>query len=143
MKLARRALDPKIERLRTIDLFSGCRAGELTRIAQLLDEVEIPAGEVIMREGRPGWEAMVVQEGTASVSVGGRPVDPAGPGALLGEVALIGDHLRTATVVAQTPMRVFVMDSRGFGTLRARHPRVSERIDRETEAHGTRLAVAD
>ena len=99
--LHRPPADAKLERIRALPLFAGSGRAELSEATRLLDEVSVPAGRVLMHEGRPGWEALLVAEGEAVVEVHGREVARVGPGAVLGEMALLGDHYRSATTTAR------------------------------------------
>ena len=88
-----------MELLRGVSLFSACSKAELSRIASLADQIEVPKGKVLTREGEPGSEFFVVVEGQASVMIGERGrVAPMGPGASLGEMSLLDQGPRTATV---------------------------------------------
>ena len=132
MRMRRRGKegDPKIERLARLSIFADCRKSELAEIARLVDEVEVPRGRKLMVEGRPGWEAFVIEEGEATVSIGERNVASIGPGAVLGEHALAGEGYRAATVTADTDMCLLVADTRGFAALRD-HGTVARRIDEQ------------
>ena len=127
MRLPRRDQDPKVARLAALPLFEGCSRRELAEIARLVDEVDVPSGKVLMSQGRPGWECFVVASGHATVSIGGETVGSVGTSAVIGEVALVGDHLRSATVTAESDMHLFVMDARGFRAL-TDHERIADRI---------------
>jgi CRP-like cAMP-binding protein len=127
MSLLRRKRDPKTARLSELPLFSDCSQRELTEIARLVDEVDVRPGKLLMTEGRPGWECLVISRGHATVEVGGNPIGRVEAGAVLGEMALMSDGLRSATVRAEDDMHLFVADSRGFREL-MRHPSVAEKI---------------
>ena len=92
--------DPKIEILKSIPLFSGLAGGELERIARLLDEVDVPAGKVLMRQGELGAEMFIVVSGRFTIERDGRTIAERGPGDSLGEMALLSEGPRTATVTA-------------------------------------------
>ena len=95
---------PWIERLRGIDLFSQCTDKELEQIDALMTEVTLPEGKVLMREGEIGLEAFVIESGEAVVTRDGTELARRGPGMIVGEMALIDQGPRTATVTAATPM---------------------------------------
>jgi CRP/FNR family cyclic AMP-dependent transcriptional regulator len=120
--------DPKIEHLRSIALFSACGPGDLQRVAQLVDEVEIADGRVIMREGEPGSEMYIVVDGKARVERDGRRINEVGPGAVVGEMSLIAEGPRTATVIAEGPVRAFVVAHREFHSLMDGHPEFRKRV---------------
>lgn len=109
--------DPKIEILKSIPLFSGLAGGELERIARLLDEVDVPAGKVLMRQGELGAEMFIVVSGRFTIERDGRTIAERGPGDSLGEMALLSEGPRTATVTAAEPGRLFVVGHREFHSL--------------------------
>lgn len=123
-----RAPDPRVDQLRDVELFRSCTARELRRIASLVDEIEVPPGRVLAHEGRPGRECFVVTEGTGRVTLRGEELAGIGPGDVFGEMALIDQGPRSATVRTETRMRLLVMDPRGFSTLIAEHPGVARKI---------------
>jgi CRP-like cAMP-binding protein len=120
--------DPKIEHLRSIPIFAACGPGDLQRIARLLDEVELADGQVMMREGDPATEMYIVVSGKARVDRGGRTITESGPGAVFGEMSIIGEGRRTATVTAVGPMRAFVVAHREFHSLMDSYPAFRMRI---------------
>ena len=109
--------DPKLELLRSIPLFARAKAGELERLGQLTDEVELPAGRVLMRQGERGAEMFILVSGAGVVERDGREINRIGPGAWVGELALLSEGPRTATVTLTEPSRLFVVGHREFHTL--------------------------
>ena len=83
-------------------------------LARATDELSVPAGTVLCREGSLGSEFFVVVEGTATVTKGGKVLATRSDGEFFGEIALIATTKRTATVTASTDVRCFVLTSRGF-----------------------------
>lgn len=124
----RRRRDPKAERLSHVQLFSACNGRELSRIAQLAEEVEVPAGRVLMRQGDPGREAFVISDGRAKATIRGKKGALLGPGDCFGEMALLDDAPRTATVTAETDMQLVVLGSREFSTLIEEVPAIGRRV---------------
>ena len=105
--------DPRIERLRSVPLFGGCTDKELQFIASHADEVEFPSGRVLCKKGETGGDFFVILEGSARVEAGdGQRM--LGPGEFFGEIALLDNGPRTATVVAATPMRCLVLGHEQF-----------------------------
>lgn len=93
---------------------------EMDRLAEVLEHgtwVNVPPGETILREGEPGDAFFAIRSGRAEVLRGGEPVGSLGPGEHFGEVALLLDVPRTASVRAVTPMRAFRLDRDGFDRL--------------------------
>ena len=109
--------DPKIALLGTLPTLEGCTPSELAEIAGLVDIVDVPAGYVLTKEGTLGTEVFIVIEGVAIVSVRGNRVAKLGPGEFIGEMAMLDMSQRSATVVAETPMKVVATDPRRFSTL--------------------------
>lgn len=118
----------KKQLIKNTSLFSACNDKEVGAIASLADEVDVPQGFELAREGRIGREFFVIADGEAKVSKGGRKVVMLGPGSFFGEMALLDQGPRTATVTAQTPMRLFVLDSRSFAALIEQAPPVARKI---------------
>ena len=104
----------KADLLANVALFSGCSKKELAKIASLADEVSVPEGYVLTREGKPGAEFFVIAEGGAKVTLRGRKLNELGPGAFFGEMALLEREPRAATITALTPMKLFVLSSSQF-----------------------------
>jgi len=116
--------DPKLDLLHSIPLFARLGKSDLQRLGQLTDEVEIAAGEVLMREGESGSEMFVIASGTIRVERHGRNIADLGPGDWLGEMALLSEGKRTATATATEPTRAFVVAHRQFHSLMDQMPSV-------------------
>jgi CRP-like cAMP-binding protein len=93
-------------------------------------------GDVLCEEGHRGREAFIIVEGSAVVSRGEEIVATVGPGDLVGELALLGDGLRTASVTAIEPVRAYVMSSQEFNSVLAL-PGVAEAIRRVADERRT------
>ena len=113
----RRKSNDAAERLASIELFEGFSPEELSRVGELVDDVDAEAGALLTEQGKPGQEAYVIVDGTAAVEVGGRRVATLGPGELVGEMALIDNRPRSATVKATTAMKLLALDVKSFRTL--------------------------
>lgn len=118
--------DAKVEALRALSLFRGLRDRDLKQVAKLADEVDLPAGHVLMREGDRGAETFVIASGEALVERGGRELARLGPGAVVGEMALLAEGPRTATATLTQPSRLFVLAHREFHSLLEDVPAVRE-----------------
>jgi CRP/FNR family transcriptional regulator, cyclic AMP receptor protein len=140
MPLRRKGRNAKVELLRGVSLFSACSGRELTRIASLADEIAVPEGRVLIRQGRPGREFFVIVEGKAKVSARGKKATTIGPGSGFGEMSLLDQGPRSATVTAQSDMYLLVLDSRSFFSLIEEVPSVAQKIFRVMAA---RLRKAD
>ncbi|MGH9186198.1 MAG: cyclic nucleotide-binding domain-containing protein [Acidimicrobiales bacterium] len=106
--------DAYLDHLATVPLFRACSKKELQRIARASDEINVEAGRLLTEQGTAGRECFVIVEGTATVRRNGRKVATLGPGDYVGELALLDHGPRTATVVADTPMKVLVLGPREF-----------------------------
>jgi len=127
---SRRSRRSKEELLANVRLFSLCNKRELARIASLVDEVDTPKGKVIVRQGDPGRECFVIAEGKARATIRGRGSEPLGPGSFFGEMSLLDQGPRSATVKAETDMHLLVLGSREFSSLVKEVPTVSVRMMR-------------
>ena len=128
MAFRRQSRDAKIRLLSGVALFSTCAKHELRRIASLADEIEAPQGKTLAREGDTGAEFFVVVEGTATATRRGRKVATIGPGSFFGELALLDQGPRAATVTADTDMQLLVLTSRAFFDLVDELPSVNRKI---------------
>ena len=104
----------RAELLRSIPMFEACTDEELYSIDSLLDDVEVAPGEVLTHEGRPGRESFIVARGEAKVTLRGTDLGTIGPGGIFGEMALLDNQPRAATVTAITPMHLLVLAPRSF-----------------------------
>ena len=104
-----------VEDLKRVPLFSDLSQRHLRQLARLLREREFSPGTSVVRQGEmSGVHFFVIVEGEASVMVDGRDVGQLGPGDHFGELGLIGEQVRTATVTAATPLRCLVMAAWDF-----------------------------
>jgi CRP/FNR family transcriptional regulator, cyclic AMP receptor protein len=115
-------------RLKDVPFFSSMSKKELASVAQQTDEIDVPAGKVLAREGDFGHEFFIIDSGTADVSRGGERIAQLGPGDFFGEMALLDEDRRTATVTATSPMSLIVMTRSSFRTLNRTSPRVHTTI---------------
>jgi CRP/FNR family transcriptional regulator, cyclic AMP receptor protein len=130
MPFRRRSRDAKVQLLRGVSLFSACSNRELTRVASLADEIDVPEGTVLIRQGEPGREFFVIVEGKANVSPRGKRATTLGPGSAIGELSLLDQGPRSATVTAASDMYLLVLDSRSFSALITEVPSVTSKIFR-------------
>ena len=104
----------KTDLLKSVPLFEHCSRRELSRIAGITDEIAVPEGKVLITEGDRGREFFVIISGEVEVRRKGRKIATLGPGTYFGEIALLSQKPRTATVTALTPLRVLVIADRAF-----------------------------
>lgn len=118
----------KIKLLKRVPLFESCSRQELQRIAEVADEVSLPEGRTLMKEGQHGREFMVLVDGLAEVRRKGWRLRELGPGDFLGEIALVADVPRTATVTALTPVSILLLTARDFKTLMRDMPSLQRKV---------------
>jgi CRP-like cAMP-binding protein len=115
--------DPKRDELRAIPLFAKLPRRDFELVARNSDLVEIPAGTTVIHEGDQGREFFAIADGEVEISQHGVPVATEQAGDFFGEIALLHDIPRTATVKAATPLRLYVLTAPAFRGLLA--PRFS------------------
>jgi CRP-like cAMP-binding protein len=120
--------DKKVESLKRAPLFADLSRKELVQLARLSDDVEVPAGRVLCEEGDRGREFFVLVEGEVDVARNGRRVAKLGPGDFVGEISLLEQTPRTATVSAKTPLRFFVLTPKEFQQVLDENPSVERKI---------------
>ena len=117
--------DGRVEALRRVPLFLGLADGDLAAIADAANEVEVPAGQLLVQPGTAGTGMFFITDGTAVVETRREHVE-LGPGQFFGELALMKpDAIRTARVRAKTPLRCLALDRASFRELVATHPEVA------------------
>ncbi len=118
----------KIDLIKQAPLFSRLSRSELREVASLADEVDVPEGKVLTREGQTGHEFFVLVEGSADVRRDGQEVAALKAGDFFGELALVSDRPRSATVTTTAPSRLLVLEERGFRGLMLDTPKFHAKI---------------
>ncbi len=118
----------QIELLGNVSLFSECSKKELGQVASMMDERRVESGTELTREGDEGDEFFVIAEGLAEAIVGKKKVGSIKPGSFFGEMALLDQGPRVATVTAKLPTRVLVLDAKGFGRVVRDSPSVALKV---------------
>ena len=116
--------DAKLDLLHSIPLFSRLKGSDLELLGQLADEVDVPAGRVLMREGESGSEMFILASGHVRVDHDDKTIAELGPGDWLGEMAILSEGTRTATATTTEPTRAFVVAHREFHSLMDKMPSV-------------------
>lgn len=127
----RNADDSKVRRLREVALFRHCTPKELTRLAGITDHAVLETGQVLCRQGEVATAAYVIDDGEANVKVGNQVISAVGAGGIVGEMGLLDYRPRSATVVARTPMKVYVIDARRFESVLEDTPTLARNLLRE------------
>ncbi|HEX5366129.1 MAG TPA: cyclic nucleotide-binding domain-containing protein [Acidimicrobiales bacterium] len=122
------AREEYLNHLASVPLFSGCTTKELRDIAKATVELTLDEGKEFVTQGDIGREAFVIVDGRAEVSRNGTVVAELGPGACVGEMALLDHGPRTATVTAKTPLTVLVLGPREFSGLLDDVPTLTHKI---------------
>ncbi|TAK01935.1 MAG: cyclic nucleotide-binding domain-containing protein [Chloroflexota bacterium] len=120
--------DPKLDLLKSIPIFEGLGEHQLEQIAQLVDEADVPAGKVLMRQGEPGDEMFIVVHGNFTIDRDGNVIRDCSAGHALGELNLLSQGLRSATVTANEPSRVLVVGHREFHALLEVAPEIARHM---------------
>jgi CRP/FNR family cyclic AMP-dependent transcriptional regulator len=118
----------KLELIKNVPLFAGCSKRELADVAAIADELALPEGRTLTKEGATGHEFLVLVDGAAEVRRNGRKVNTLGAGDFLGEIALVTGAPRTATVKTTEPTRMLVITARDFRTLLRNTPSMQFKV---------------
>ena len=118
-------MDGRVEALRRVPLFADLGDDELRLVAAAVNDVEVPAGQLLVQPGTAGSGMFFIAGGTAVVETRHDEIE-LGPGQFFGELALISeDSTRTARVRAKTDLRCLALDRASFRTLVSEHPEVA------------------
>ena len=120
--------DHKLELLKRVPLFKDLSAHDLDQVELNSEEVDVPAGQVLTREGAPGSDFFLISDGSVRIDHGGQTVRTMGAGDFLGEIALIDDSPRTATATTETPTKLIVLSRREFRSLMDGHPSIEAAV---------------
>jgi CRP-like cAMP-binding protein len=139
---------PRVVDIADLELFAGCTKAELRKIRALTTYVQVPRDQVLMREGSPAHEFIIIDSGTARVSRvtedGVAKVADVGSGEFLGEMALLTGTPRTATATATTDLGVLVSSVSEFRSILRIAPSVADKVFQTSmeRAAGLEMAVA-
>jgi CRP-like cAMP-binding protein len=129
--------DAKVELLKGVPLFSKLNKQGLEEVAQIADEIDLPAGKEMATEGDRGREFFVLLKGEADVTRGGQKINTMKEGDFFGEIALVTKMPRTATVTATSDVDVLVITERAFDALLKKSPEIGRGV---AEALAERIA---
>ncbi len=122
--------------LRSIPLFDSLPSQARSAIAQHADQLDVPEGTELARQGDFAYEFFVIEEGSAEVLRDGDPIAELGAGDFLGEMGIVGKVVRNATVRTTSPARVIVMSEQDFRSMARTNPEVASRIETAVEQRG-------
>ena len=134
------ARNTKIDLLKRVPLFADCSKKELQEISLVTDEVDLPAGFELTKEGAFGQELVVIVDGAADVIRRGKKINTVAGGDFVGEIALVTEQPRTATVQTTEPTQAIVLARRDFRALLQRVPSIQLKV---LDAVASRLPAAD
>ena len=117
-----------VELLKRVPLFSDLDRKELERIASSMKERTFSAGDSVTTEGQSGVGFFVIESGEAKVSVGGEDKRRLGPGDYFGEVALLNESARTATITAESDLKCYGLTSWEFRPLVETHGSIAWKL---------------
>jgi CRP/FNR family cyclic AMP-dependent transcriptional regulator len=120
--------DTKVDALSRAPLFEGLSRRELVQLARISDDLDVPAGKVLCKEGEIGREFFVIVDGEVEITRQGKRVATGSGGEFFGEIALLEQTPRMATVTAKTPLRCFVLTRRDFRHLVDENPSVERKV---------------
>ncbi len=133
-------LEMKIAQLRKVPLLQRCTRRELTAIVRHSEVVQFPEGQAVVRAGEPGAEFFLILAGKAGVEAPARRRFQLGPGDFFGEMSLLDGEPRSATIVAETPLRLLLVRRQDFWTLLTEVPDLTRKI---LEALSRRVRLAE
>jgi CRP-like cAMP-binding protein len=119
--------------LRSVPLFNALSSDERRTVAQHADEMQVPEGTELVRQGDFAYEFFVLEDGTAEVVRDGERVAELGPGDFLGEMGIVSKAVRNATVVTTSPATAIVMTEQALRSIRTLNPVVADRIEAAVE----------
>ncbi len=128
-------------KLKTVGLFAGLSRTELRRLASVTDEIVVPAGTRLIDEGAFAHEFLLIRSGTAEVRREGRAVATLGPGEFAGEIGVMRDARRNATVIAATELTAIAMTARDLRQIAEEVPSVAAQIDAAIAARSAATSV--
>jgi CRP/FNR family transcriptional regulator, cyclic AMP receptor protein len=127
-RLSSRLVPAPTEALRQVPLFSDLDERELERLADRFQERPFPEGATLVEEGSTGSSFFVIGEGNVNVSVGGETRATLGPGDHFGEMAIVDDGVRSASVTAATDVRTYFLTPWEFRPFVEEHPEVAWKL---------------
>lgn len=122
-------------RVAAVAALAGLPEQELDAVADAASEREFAAGDTVMSEGDFGHSLLLIEDGSAEISIDGTTVGVAGPGDVVGEIAVLASGRRTASVVATSRLRVIALFKRDIWALERAAPEAARRLRAALEEH--------
>ena len=123
-------------RLKSLPLFESVPDEDLDKLSPFVSEVSVSEGKVLVTEGDYAYEFMAIEEGNAEVRRGDEKLAELGPGDFFGEMGLLGDDRRNATVVATSSMRLLTLDQWDMKRLEKAVPSAADKIRSAARSRG-------
>lgn len=123
-----------VDDLASVQLFSSLDEQQVVKLANWFHVQNANEGIRLVGEGAPGYTFFILIEGTATVTSEGQTLTELVPGDFFGEVAILGEGRRTATVTSTSPVRLLVLFGTEFRQLEAAHPEIASRIAEAMQA---------
>ena len=121
--------------LRAIPIFSDLSDDQLRAVGTWVDEKTVDEGKVLVREGDFSYDLFVIEDGTAEVTRGGDHVADLGPGDVFGEIGVLTDAQRNATVTASSEVRLLTLNHWDLDKLRKQIPEIDQRVQEAMQQH--------
>ncbi len=132
-------MDEKLRLLAGVPLLAGLSRRDLEEVGRLADEVDVPEGRVLARQGATADEFFVIIDGTVRCERNDDHLCDLGPGDFFGELAVLGEMPRTATVTTTSPSRLLVVGHREFHAMLSKYPTVQRAIMRSVVQYISQL----
>lgn len=129
-------------RLKDVPLFASLNGRQRKTVAQFAEEIDVPTGQPLVREGDWAYEFFVIEKGTCEVRHGEERIAELGPGDFLGEVGVMGSRQRIASVVATSPMTLIALTAQQLKTIAVQMPDVELKLRAAIEERTRALAEA-
>lgn len=127
---------PEIDELARVPLFEGLSSEQLASLASRFDVEQFQPGHSPVKKGEHGYVFFVLADGSARVELDGEVLEHLGPGSVFGEMAFFAPNSRrSATVVPETPLRVFSLFGTDFRTMQLEYPQIAHRLEDMYKAH--------
>lgn len=121
-------MDQKLALLGKVPLLAGLGRKDLEQVGRLCEEIDVAAGKTVARQGDRATEFFVIVDGQVSIERDGEHLRDMGPGDFFGELAMLANIPRTATVTTTTAARLLVLGSREFNALIHDYPAIQHAV---------------
>lgn len=116
------------QRLQALPLFGDLDAHDLAQVARWVDEIRAEPGTLLFEQGSMPYEVFVIEEGAVDVVRDGKPIATLGAGDVVGEIAVLEQQRRMASVVAKTKLLALALPVEGLQSLTAEMPELGEEL---------------